>query len=83
MSLLPTGTPAFFCWIIQTARWCSSVAPFAASSSGSRNWESRLVTAVLGVDSVAGLVVMLEVEICFGGSGTCNTQPVSSLGSAE
>ena len=24
------------------ARWCSSVAPLAASSSGSRKWESKL-----------------------------------------
>ena len=30
------------CWIIQTARWCSKVAPLAASSSGSRKWESKL-----------------------------------------
>jgi len=65
----PTASPAFFCWIIQTARWCSRVAPFAASSSG-----SRLVTAVLGLDRVAGLVVMEEVEMCFGGSGTLNRE---------
>ena len=30
------------CWIIQTARWCSKVAPLAASSSGSRKCESKL-----------------------------------------
>ena len=30
------------CWIIQTARWCSKVAPLAANSSGSRKWESKL-----------------------------------------
>ena len=29
-------------WIIQTARWCSRVAPLAASSSGSRKCESKL-----------------------------------------
>ena len=33
---------SLLCWIIQTARWCSRVAPLAASSSGSRKCESKL-----------------------------------------
>ena len=33
---------SLLCWIIQTARWWSRVAPLAASSSGSRKWESKL-----------------------------------------
>ena len=39
---LGPGSVFVFCWIIQSARWCSSVAPLAASSSGSRKCESRL-----------------------------------------
>ena len=33
---------SLLCWIIQTARWWSRVAPLAASSSGSRKCESKL-----------------------------------------
>ena len=38
-TVLPSS---LLCWIIQTARWWSKVAPLAANSSGSRKWESKL-----------------------------------------
>ena len=72
-----------FCCIIQTARWWSRVAPLAASSSGSRKWESRPGVAVLLEDTVdvsgdwfdeisgeAGHDNEEEVEVILGGNGT-------------